>query len=43
VIAAVAEGRLRPFVGKSFPLEHASAAHAAITSRATVGKTVLEP
>jgi NADPH2:quinone reductase len=43
VIAAVAEGRLRPFVGRSFPLEHAAAAHAAIMSRVTVGKTVLEP
>jgi NADPH2:quinone reductase len=43
VIAAVGEGRLRPFVGRVFPLDQAAAAHAAITSRATVGKTVLEP
>jgi NADPH2:quinone reductase len=43
VFAAVAEGRLRPFVGRSFPLERAAAAHEAITARATVGKTVLEP
>lgn len=43
VIAAVAEGRLRPFVGRVFPLDQAAAAHTAITARATVGKTVLEP
>ncbi|HEX4788752.1 MAG TPA: zinc-binding dehydrogenase [Actinospica sp.] len=43
VFAAVAEGRLRPFVGRRFPLEHAAAAHEAITGRTTVGKTVLEP
>lgn len=43
VIAAAAEGRLRPFVGRTFPLEQAEAAHTAITARATVGKTVLEP
>lgn len=43
VIAAAAEGRLRPFVGRVFPLDQAAAAHTAITSRGTVGKTVLEP
>lgn len=43
VIAAVAAGRLRPFVGRRFPLAEAAAAHAAITARETVGKTVLIP
>jgi NADPH2:quinone reductase len=43
VIAAVAGGRLRPYVGRRFPLEDAAAAHTAITGRATTGKTVLEP
>jgi NADPH2:quinone reductase len=43
VLAAVAGGRLRPFVGRRFPLERAADAHAAITARETVGKTVLEP
>ncbi|WP_055585268.1 zinc-binding dehydrogenase [Streptacidiphilus griseoplanus] len=42
-LVAAAEGRLRPVVGQRFPLAEASAAHAAITSRATVGKTVLLP
>jgi NADPH2:quinone reductase len=43
VLAAVAEGRLRPYVGRRFPLERAADAHAAIAARETVGKTVLEP
>jgi len=34
-------GRLRPVVGQTFPLERAADAHAAIESRATVGKTLL--
>lgn len=42
-IAAAADGRLRPFVGQQFPLAQAAAAHAAITARETVGKTVLVP
>jgi NADPH:quinone reductase-like Zn-dependent oxidoreductase len=36
-----ATGRLRPVIGQRFPLEHAATAHAAIGSRATVGKTLL--
>jgi NADPH:quinone reductase len=41
-LVAAAEGRLRPVVGQRFPLGEAAAAHAAIQSRATVGKTLLE-
>jgi NADPH2:quinone reductase len=41
-LAAAAEGRLRPLIGQRFPLERAADAHAAIESRATVGKTLLE-
>ncbi|MFI0353468.1 zinc-binding dehydrogenase [Actinomadura sp. 9N407] len=37
-----AAGRLRPVIGQRFPLERASDAHAAIETRATVGKTLLE-
>jgi NADPH2:quinone reductase len=37
-----AAGRLRPLIGQRFPLERAAAAHAAIESRAAVGKTLLE-
>ena len=43
LIAAVAEGRLRPHVGRRFPLDRAAEAHRAIAARSTVGKTVLEP
>ncbi|WP_033441570.1 zinc-binding dehydrogenase [Saccharothrix sp. NRRL B-16314] len=42
VLASAAAGRLVPVVGQRFPLERAADAHAAIESRATVGKTVLE-
>jgi NADPH2:quinone reductase len=42
-LEAAAAGRLVPLVGEPFPLERASAAHAALEARATVGKTVLVP
>lgn len=41
-LTGAAEGRLRPVIGQRFPLAEAAAAHAAIQSRATVGKTLLE-
>ncbi len=41
-LAEAAAGRLRPVIGRRFPLEDAAAAHAAIESRATIGKTLLE-
>ena len=41
-LAAAADGRLVPVVQR-FALAHAAAAHEAIESRATVGKTVLVP
>jgi NADPH:quinone reductase len=37
-----AAGRLRPVIGQRFPLERAAEAHAAIESRSTIGKTLLE-
>ncbi|MFA1545042.1 zinc-binding dehydrogenase [Actinomadura chokoriensis] len=37
-----AEGRLHPVIGQRFPLEGAADAHAAIESRATLGRTLLE-
>jgi NADPH2:quinone reductase len=40
-LEAAAAGRLRPTIGQTFPLEQAAAAHAAIESRATLGKTLL--
>jgi NADPH:quinone reductase len=41
-LAEAAAGRLRPVVGQRFPLDRAAAAHAAMQSRATVGKTLLQ-
>jgi NADPH:quinone reductase len=40
-LARAAAGRLRPTVGQTFALARAAGAHAAIESRATVGKTLL--
>jgi NADPH2:quinone reductase len=40
-LAEAAAGRLVPVIGQRFPLEKAADAHAAIESRATVGKTLL--
>ncbi|MFB4304057.1 zinc-binding dehydrogenase [Actinomadura sp. NTSP31] len=37
-----AAGRLRPLIGQRFPLRNAADAHAAIQSRATTGKTLLQ-
>ena len=41
-LAEAAAGRLGPVIGQRFPLARAADAHAAIESRATVGKTLLE-
>lgn len=41
-LAEAAAHRLRPLIGQRFPLEKAADAHAAIESRATIGKTLLE-
>ncbi|QPR40413.1 zinc-binding dehydrogenase [Brevibacterium casei] len=38
-----ARGTFRPTIGQTFPLDDAAAAHAAIGSRATTGKTLLLP
>ena len=40
-LAEAAAGRLRPVIGQRFPLADAAAAHAAIESRSTIGKTLL--
>jgi len=41
-LAQAAAGRLRPTVGQTFALERAADAHAAMESRATLGKTLLD-
>lgn len=40
-LTEAAAGRLRPVIGQRFPLEQLAAAHAAIESRATVGRSLL--
>ena len=40
-LTEAAAGRLVPLIGQRFPLEKAAEAHAAIESRAAVGKTLL--
>ncbi|MWK33857.1 zinc-binding dehydrogenase [Actinomadura sp. J1-007] len=42
VLERAAAGTVRPVIGQRFPLERAGEAHAAIQSRATVGKTLLD-
>jgi NADPH2:quinone reductase len=42
-LAEAAAGRIVPLVGRAFPLAEAAAAHTALETRATEGKTVLVP
>ncbi|MDZ7268415.1 MAG: medium chain dehydrogenase/reductase family protein [candidate division KSB1 bacterium] len=41
ILAGVEEGWIRPFVGKTFPLEQAAQAHRYIEERRNIGKVVL--
>jgi NADPH2:quinone reductase len=43
VLAELAAGRIRPYIGQTFPLEKAADAHAAIEARTAIGKTLLAP
>jgi NADPH2:quinone reductase len=40
-LAAAADGSIRPVIGQTYPLVHAQQAHAALESRAVLGKTLL--
>jgi NADPH:quinone reductase len=40
-LAQATAGRLRPFIGQTFPLAQVADAHAAIASRTAIGKTLL--
>jgi NADPH2:quinone reductase len=40
-LSEAAAGRLRPVIGQTFPLDRAADAHAAMETRATIGKTLL--
>ncbi|MCP2244509.1 NADPH2:quinone reductase [Lentzea aerocolonigenes] len=41
VLAHAAQGRLRPFIGATYPLEQAAQAHRSLEERATLGKSLL--
>lgn len=43
LLSLVADGRLRPVVGATYPLAEAGAAHEALLARRTTGKVVLDP
>jgi NADPH2:quinone reductase len=43
ILREAAEGRLRPIVGRSFPLSKAADAHTALENREILGKAVLTP
>jgi NADPH2:quinone reductase len=43
MLAMVADGRLRPQTGDTYPMSRAREAHEALRSRSTVGKLVLDP
>ena len=43
VMELLSQGKIRPVVGHTFPLEQARAAHELISSRASFGKVVLAP
>jgi NADPH:quinone reductase len=43
LVSALANGTLRPIVGREFPLEEAPAAHAAVLQPGAMGKVVLIP
>jgi NADPH:quinone reductase len=40
-LSLAAQGRLRPFIGATYPLEQASEAHRSLEGRATLGKSLL--
>ncbi|MGH4013793.1 MAG: zinc-binding dehydrogenase [Pseudonocardiaceae bacterium] len=40
-LAEAVNGRIKPVIGQTFPLEQAAEAHAAIAARSTLGKTLL--
>jgi NADPH:quinone reductase len=41
VLAEAAEGRIRPVIGRTFPLERAADAHAAVEGRGVLGRALL--
>jgi NADPH2:quinone reductase len=41
VLALAAQGRIRPFIGATYPLEQAAEAHRSLEERATLGKSLL--
>jgi NADPH2:quinone reductase len=43
LLALIADGSVRPVIGRTYPLEQAAAAHRALLDRSSVGKLILDP
>ena len=43
LFALAAEGKLKPVIGGTYPLNEAASAHRAMLARETTGKIVLKP
>jgi NADPH2:quinone reductase len=43
LLSMLAEGSLRPVIGRSYPLSQAADAHRALLDRSSIGKLVLDP
>jgi NADPH2:quinone reductase len=43
LLGMIADGSLRPVIGRTYPLEQAADAHRALLDRSSVGKLVLTP
>jgi NADPH2:quinone reductase len=43
LLALIADGAIKPVIGRTYPLAQAADAHRALLSRTSVGKLVLDP
>jgi NADPH2:quinone reductase len=43
LLGMIADGSLRPVIGRTYPLEQAADAHRALLDRSSVGKLILTP
>ena len=43
LMALIADGSIKPVIGRRYPLEQAADAHRALLGRTSIGKLVLDP